>query len=104
MKLWQIAHESTAHDIENHTAKRLASHTGRGNRVPFLNGGTYHLSAALGADGRLLFNPPNGIGQMRILNALRHPFAVIPLSKMVQPRLLIDALRELHEENEIVRA
>src|SRR6185437_1722561 len=81
-----------------------ASYPSCRNSVPFLNGGTDHLSAALGVDGWLLFNPPNGIGQIRIFNTLRHPFAVIPPSKVIQPRLLIDALRELHEENEVVRA
>ena len=81
-----------------------ASHTGRGNRVPFFNGGAYQLSAALGADGGLLFNPSNGIGQMGIFNTRRHPCTVIPPPKVVQPRLFIDTLRELHEENEIVRA
>src|SRR5262245_16119930 len=63
------------------------------------------LRAALrGICVRLGFHRFGGVGEALVLDGVAEPAGVVPRMQVVQPGLVVDAVRHLQEELEIVRS
>src|SRR5487761_1112397 len=73
-------------------------------RISFVNGFDYFLTALFCIGFQVCLNPSYFRGQLVVLDSFLHPSGIIGMLKVVQPCLIVDALRDLVEHHQIMSA